>query len=89
VFFYNPSQRASVWERPAELVGRAEVDKLICRPPDNMGGMGDKKKRDDSSSSESEDEPVTKKIKQDVVVKGKKFILFFYLMPFCTYVVVI
>ncbi|XP_023714864.1 transcription elongation regulator 1 isoform X3 [Cryptotermes secundus] len=34
VFFYNPSSRTSVWERPEDLVGRADVDKMVASPPD-------------------------------------------------------
>jgi len=34
VFFYNPSTRTSVWERPEDLVNRSDVDKLVCGPPD-------------------------------------------------------
>ena len=34
VFFYNPSQRMSLWERPEELEGRADVDKMVQNPPD-------------------------------------------------------
>lgn len=38
VFFYNPSQRASLWEKPEELIGRADVDKMIQGPPDSNKG---------------------------------------------------
>lgn len=34
VFFYNPSSRTSVWERPEDLVGRTDVDKMLATPPD-------------------------------------------------------
>jgi len=34
VFFFNPSTKSSVWERPAELKGRPDVDKLLKCPPD-------------------------------------------------------
>lgn len=33
VFFYNPSTRTSVWERPEDLVGRADVDKAVAQTP--------------------------------------------------------
>ncbi|RWS06816.1 hypothetical protein B4U79_04823 [Dinothrombium tinctorium] len=33
VFFFNPSTRTSVWERPAELRNRPDVDKLVKNPP--------------------------------------------------------
>jgi len=34
VFFYNPSQRSSLWERPDDLVGRTDVDKMVQTPPE-------------------------------------------------------
>uniref|UniRef100_A0A4W4FXT2 Transcription elongation regulator 1 n=1 Tax=Electrophorus electricus TaxID=8005 RepID=A0A4W4FXT2_ELEEL len=37
VFFYNPTTRLSMWDRPDELVGRADVDKLIQEPPHKRG----------------------------------------------------
>lgn len=33
VFFYNPTEHISLWERPAVLVGRTDVDKLVNEPP--------------------------------------------------------
>lgn len=33
VFFYNPSLKQSLWERPPELKNRADVDKLMKGPP--------------------------------------------------------
>lgn len=33
VFFYNPSQRLSLWETPKEFDGRTDVEKLITVPP--------------------------------------------------------
>lgn len=38
VFFYNPSTRTSVWERPEDLLGRADVDKAIATTPDALIG---------------------------------------------------
>lgn len=38
VFFYNPSQRLSLWEKPEELLGRSDVDKLIQGKPDGNQG---------------------------------------------------
>ncbi|TPP62428.1 Transcription elongation regulator [Fasciola gigantica] len=32
-FFFNPSQRLSVWEKPEELKGRADVDRLLEKRP--------------------------------------------------------
>lgn len=39
VFFYNPSTRTSVWERPEDLLGRADVDKAIATTPDALIGI--------------------------------------------------
>jgi transcription elongation regulator 1 len=33
VFYFNPSTKTSVWERPIELRGREDVDKMISEPP--------------------------------------------------------
>lgn len=33
VFFYNPSEKVSLWERPPILIGRADVDKLVKECP--------------------------------------------------------
>ena len=33
VFFFNPSTRQSVWERPIELKNRPDVDNLMKAPP--------------------------------------------------------
>jgi transcription elongation regulator 1 len=35
VFFYNPSEKVSLWERPQILVGRLDVDKMFKEPPPN------------------------------------------------------
>lgn len=56
-FFYNPSQRASVWERPEDLQGRADVDKMVQEPPDSHSKASEKKEEDD--------EPQAKKQKLD------------------------
>lgn len=37
VFFYNPSTRTSVWERPEDLIGNADVDKAVAMAPDQAG----------------------------------------------------
>ncbi|XP_043076684.1 transcription elongation regulator 1 [Puntigrus tetrazona] len=43
VFYYNPTTRLSMWDRPEELVGRADVDKYIQEPP-HKRGLDDNKK---------------------------------------------
>ncbi|XP_077597043.1 transcription elongation regulator 1 isoform X2 [Stigmatopora nigra] len=37
VFFYNPTTRLSMWDRPEELLGRTDVDKHIQEPPHKRG----------------------------------------------------
>lgn len=59
VFFYNPSQRASVWERPEDLQGRSDVDKMVQGPPETPAAPVKKK------SESSEDEPEAKRIKSE------------------------
>jgi transcription elongation regulator 1 len=33
VFFFNPSEKVSLWERPAMLLGRVDVDKMLRECP--------------------------------------------------------
>ncbi|CAH2062516.1 unnamed protein product, partial [Iphiclides podalirius] len=84
VFFYNPTANSSVWERPPQLVGRADVDKAVSQPPVELqreegaapaaaatGGAaanGDLKRAADTDTDDSEPEPA-KKAKPD---EGKK-----------------
>ncbi|XP_036361330.1 transcription elongation regulator 1 isoform X1 [Octopus sinensis] len=66
VFFYNPSQHLSVWEKPEGLVGRADVERMLQGPPGGspadkiLGSVFPEKKEE-----EDEDEPATKKKKID------------------------
>lgn len=55
VFFYNPSSRTSVWERPEELVGRVDVDKMVASPPDSAQAPDTPAatKRENSSDTEA------------------------------------
>uniref|UniRef100_A0A672ZU45 Transcription elongation regulator 1 n=1 Tax=Sphaeramia orbicularis TaxID=375764 RepID=A0A672ZU45_9TELE len=53
VFFYNPTTRLSMWDRPEELVGRADVDKHIQEPPHKRG-------LEDGKKTENLDEEPTK-----------------------------
>uniref|UniRef100_A0A667Z812 Transcription elongation regulator 1 n=1 Tax=Myripristis murdjan TaxID=586833 RepID=A0A667Z812_9TELE len=67
VFFYNPTTRLSMWDRPEELVGRADVDKNIQEPP-HKRGLEDSKKTGINkeepevavSTEENQDEEPTK-----------------------------
>ncbi|XP_069725522.1 transcription elongation regulator 1 isoform X4 [Phaenicophaeus curvirostris] len=69
VFFYNPTTRLSMWDRPDDLIGRADVDKIIQEPP-HKKGMEEGKKliREEHEPTEdaNEDEPIKiKKRKKD------------------------
>ncbi|XP_015497533.1 transcription elongation regulator 1 isoform X5 [Parus major] len=69
VFFYNPTTRLSMWDRPDDLIGRADVDKIIQEPP-HKKGMEEGKKliREEHEAAEeaNEDEPIKiKKRKKD------------------------
>ncbi|EAT36150.1 AAEL011733-PA [Aedes aegypti] len=81
VFFYNPSSRTSVWERPEDLKERADVDKAISVPPQQLLGNVPKeptevakpviaepveKQSDSESSAEESEEIPSKKFKTDV-----------------------
>lgn len=71
VFFYNPSSRTSVWERPEDLIGRTDVDKMVATPPDVLTAqVKDKtptKRKSASGDSDSETEETTplKKLKKE------------------------
>ncbi|KAJ0169735.1 hypothetical protein K1T71_014341 [Dendrolimus kikuchii] len=42
VFFHNPTTLSSVWSRPAQLLGRADVDAAIANPPQVLLELQDK-----------------------------------------------
>ncbi|XP_053504440.1 transcription elongation regulator 1 isoform X1 [Ictalurus furcatus] len=69
VFFYNPTTRHSMWDRPDELIGRVDVDKYIQEPPH-------KKTLDDSrktaTSIAKEDPEASTEETQDEPSKAKK-----------------
>ncbi|NXB71672.1 TCRG1 regulator, partial [Donacobius atricapilla] len=69
VFFYNPTTRLSMWDRPDDLIGRADVDKIIQEPPHKKGmEEGKKLMREEHEAAEdaNEDEPIKiKKRKKD------------------------
>ncbi|CAD5213148.1 unnamed protein product [Bursaphelenchus okinawaensis] len=48
VFFFNPSTRVSVWERPPELYNRSDVDALVAKCPDQ------KRKQESDEDSDTE-----------------------------------
>ena len=32
-FFFNPTSKTSIWERPVELIGNAKVDEIVTAGP--------------------------------------------------------
>lgn len=65
VFFYNPSSRISVWERPDDLVGRQDVDKMVSNLPDALGTPKNSRPEDSSESSDDDAPTPAKKMKQE------------------------
>ncbi|XP_067852652.1 transcription elongation regulator 1-like isoform X7 [Heptranchias perlo] len=69
VFYYNPTTRLSMWDRPDELVGRADVDKIIQEPPHKKSSENEKKpvkEETEPLEDEYDDEPIkAKKRKKD------------------------
>merc|ERR1712241_1214383 len=81
-FCYNPSTKTSVWERPPDLIGRADVTEMMKSPAaaekfkadsakkaEGATGSGNKNKK---SSPDSDNEaPVTKKKKVELVFEDE------------------
>lgn len=66
VFFYNPSSRISVWDRPNDLLNRQDVDKMVSNPADSMANTKNAQPNDSSSDSSDDDHPPAKKTKHEV-----------------------
>lgn len=62
VFFYNPTTKTSVWEKPAEMVGRSDVAKML---ESSQSAEEFKKKQQEKALPVAEEEPVAKKLKND------------------------
>ncbi|VDO03304.1 unnamed protein product [Rodentolepis nana] len=71
VFFFNPSKRISVWETPDELKGRADVERMLKKPPGDESDPSSSPKDDSTKSTDAidngvvveEQEPPSKKPK--------------------------
>ncbi|CAB3405168.1 unnamed protein product [Caenorhabditis bovis] len=57
VFFYNPSTKTSVWERPPDTFGREDVDLLISKPPETKKETPKEKDSSDDSDENDDDGP--------------------------------
>ncbi|CAD6198602.1 unnamed protein product, partial [Caenorhabditis auriculariae] len=80
VFFYNPSTKTSVWERPPETYGREDVDQMVSRMPDVKKEEEPKKDADQSEgassdSSEAEDEDGPPKPKKSRAERKREALL--------------
>lgn len=93
VFFYNPSSRTSVWERPEDLLGRADVDKMVATPPDALAKEKEsapvvvkqqtqppssKRSGSEDSESETEETPAKKMKKEETPGKAVYFCQFLW-----------
>lgn len=56
VFFYNPSTRTSVWDRPEELMNREDVDKAVNERPEQLKTPQEKSSEGEKSADESAQE---------------------------------
>lgn len=64
VFYFNPSTKTSVWDRPAELKDREDVDKLVSSK------LKYKLRTDEDSCDSSCQQPSEKKIKFDGAISA-------------------
>lgn len=77
VFFYNPSTKTSIWERPHELKNRPDVDKMLKGPAgtvDDKGSETPGNKSEDNESVSHEDKKRSLEAAEDnkpAVKKGK------------------
>lgn len=81
VFFYNPSTKTSVWDRPPDLYNRADVDELVKKVPEQKNGAdtqhtspndndeepmdAEGQEDEEGSGSDEDDEPTRKKTKRE------------------------
>lgn len=66
VFFYNPSARASVWDRPDELINRPDVTKMISNAPPVVLALK-------KETSESESDNAAKKSKSETTPEQSEY----------------
>ncbi|CAI5442455.1 unnamed protein product [Caenorhabditis angaria] len=61
VFFYNPTTKTSVWERPPDTYGREDVDRMIANPPEPKNESPAQKESDGESTEDEDGPPKAKK----------------------------
>ncbi|XP_043912271.1 transcription elongation regulator 1-like protein [Protopterus annectens] len=65
VFFFNPTMQLSVWEKPVDLKGRGDINKIIEDPPHKRKMETSSTNKSDISSQEDTDEEQRAKIKRN------------------------
>lgn len=65
VFFYNPSTRTSVWDRPEDLMNREDVDKAVNERPEQL-------KTAEEKSNESEQKPGENSTAQEQLAQSQQ-----------------
>ncbi|CCD73720.1 WW domain-containing protein [Caenorhabditis elegans] len=75
VFFYNPSTKCSVWERPPDTYGREDVDKLVQNPPSPKAEEENNQSKKESESESESDEDGPPKAKKSRAEKKKEALI--------------
>ncbi|KAL7989204.1 hypothetical protein Chor_011870 [Crotalus horridus] len=72
VFFYNPTTRLSMWDRPDDLIGRADVDKIIQEPPHKKGMDEGKKLNNQTWKEDNKDMDSEKEAAMEAEIKAAR-----------------
>ncbi|XP_028391047.1 transcription elongation regulator 1-like isoform X2 [Dendronephthya gigantea] len=65
VFYFNPTTKVSVWEKPEDLVDNDKVDEMLKAGPENKAEKSKDLKRSPDDAGEPEPEPEAKKQRVD------------------------
>jgi len=71
VFFYNPSTRSSVWEKPDDLKNRSDVDKMMSNPPGSNTTESDGKPENSVASLSTLTSKLTDEKKEESLTKDE------------------
>ncbi|CAK8689189.1 unnamed protein product [Clavelina lepadiformis] len=72
VFFFNPTTRLSMWERPEELRDRIDVDQILADPPHKRKREAEVKMEESTETDANNDQPTKKKKKKDIALKKEQ-----------------
>ncbi|XP_043068285.1 transcription elongation regulator 1 isoform X2 [Drosophila bipectinata] len=64
VFFYNPSTRTSVWDRPEELMNREDVDKAVNERPEQLKTPQEKSSETEQKSTDESAQEKAREVAQ-------------------------